>query len=54
MSAVHTVIPIIVCLGCFESDRVVVITKSQKSPLCNHIHDKFFTICQTEVVLILI
>ena len=40
MGAVHIVVPILPCVGCFQSDRVVVITKAQKSPLCNHIHDK--------------
>ena len=54
MSAVHIVIKMLPCVGCFESKKVVVITKTQKSPLCTHIHDKYVTICQTEVVLILI
>ena len=37
MSVVDIVISILPCVSCFESERVVVITKS---PLCNHIHDK--------------
>ena len=40
MNAVHIFIPILPYVHCFESDRVVVITKSQKAPLCDHIHDK--------------
>ena len=40
MSVVDIVISILPCVIFFESERVVVITKSQKSPLCNHIHDK--------------
>ena len=40
MSVVHIVISILHCVSYFESERVVGITKSQKSPLRNHIHDK--------------